>query len=200
MPDARDGPPLRLLINIAIAVAIAAVRGLASAWYVSERGPFFGRMAVGPWTAWPAAGSPDADPYAVAWLARTGEVPLGAGEGLAFTARVDQAGDPLDTRCIYRIDGQTPAGRLWTLAAYDSNDRLMANAARRTGFTSREILRRPDGSFAITVSRDVQAGNWLPITGDGPYSLTLRVYDTPLTTGGEVSDTMMPRIVREGCR
>ena len=38
------------------------------------------------WKASPGAGSPDADPYSIARLARTGEVPLGAGEGLAFTA------------------------------------------------------------------------------------------------------------------
>ncbi len=191
---------MRLLINIAIAIAIAAVLGLFTAWYAIERGPFFGKMVVGPWTAWPAAGSPNADPYAIAWLARTGEVPLGAGEGLSFVARVDQDGDALIGRCTYRIDGQTPAARLWTLAAYDDNGRLMTNAARRTGFTSREILRRQDGSFSIMVSNEVQSGNWLPITGDAPFRLALRIYDTPLTTGGEASDTMMPRIVREACR
>lgn len=191
---------MRLLIDIAIAVILAAVLGLATAWFAIERGPLFGGMAVGPWDAWPASGSPNADPYAVARLARTGEVPLGAGEGLAFTARNDSAGEPLSGRCTYRIDGQTPAARLWTLTAYDGNGRLMANAARRTGFQSREILRRPDGSFLVTASPDVQPGNWLPIATPGPFSLVFRLYDTPLTTGGEVSDRMMPAIVLEGCR
>jgi hypothetical protein len=191
---------LRLLIDIAIAVIIAAVLGLATAWYAIDRGPLFGAMAVGPWEAWPGSGSPNADPYAVAKLARTGEVPLGAGEGLAFSARNDSTGEPLSGRCTYRIDGQTPAARLWTLTAYDDNGRLMANAARRTGFQSREVLRRPDGSFLVAASPDVQPGNWLPIATDGPFSLVFRLYDTPLTTGGEVSDRMMPDIVRESCR
>jgi hypothetical protein len=191
---------LRLLIDIAIAVVIAAVLGLATAWLAVDRGFLFGGIAVGPWEAWPRAGSPDADPYSIARLARTGEVPLGAGEGLAFTAATDTAGEALSGNCTYIIDGQTPAARLWTLTAYDDGGHLMPNAARRTGFQSREILRRQDGSFVVTVAPDVHAGNWLPVTTAGPFTLVFRLYDTPLTTGGEVSDTDMPRIVREGCR
>ena len=191
---------MRLLIDLAIAVAIAAVLGFATAWFAVDRGFLFGGISVGPWEAWPRAGSPDADPYSIARLARTGEVPLGAGEGLAFAATTDQDGAPLAGNCSYRLDGQTPAARLWTLTAYDRDGRLMANAARRTGFHSREILRRQDGSFVISVSGQVHPGNWLPIATDGPFGLVFRVYDTPLTTGGEVSDTMMPRVVREECR
>jgi len=191
---------LRLLIDIAIALVIAAVLGLGTAWYAVDRGPLFGGLTAGPWKAWPSAGSPNADPYAIARLARSGEVPLGAGEGLAFTARTDQEGRPLEGRCTYRLDGVTPAARLWTLTAYDGGGRLMANAARRTGFHSREILRRQDGSFAIGVSDSVQPGNWLPIATGGAFSLVFRLYDTPLTTGGSVSDAMMPRIEREACR
>jgi hypothetical protein len=191
---------LRLLIDIAIAVAIAVLLGFATAWYAVDRGFLFGGLSVGPWEAWPGAGSPDADPYSIARLARTGEVPLGAGEGLAFTAIADQDGAPLAGNCTYRLDGQTPAARLWTLTAYDGDGRLMANPARRTGFHSREILRRQDGSFVISVSNRVQPGNWLPVSTDGPFSLVYRLYDTPLTTAGEASDTMMPRVVREDCR
>ena len=191
---------MRFLIDIAIAVVIAAALGLATAWYAVDRASLFGSMEVGPWTAWPSAGSPDADPYAIARLARSGEVPLGAGEGLAFTARNDSVGEPLAGNCTYRLDGQTPAARLWTLTAYDGEGRLMANAARRAGFHSREILRRPDGSFVVSVSPDVQPGNWLPVATSGPFRLVFNLYDTPLTTGGEVSDRMMPSIVREGCR
>ena len=54
-----------------------------------EHGFIFGAVTAGAWTAWPTAGSADADPYSLATLARTGEVPLGAGEGIAFTAEDD---------------------------------------------------------------------------------------------------------------
>ena len=64
----------------------------------------------------------------------------------------------------------------------------------------RDLQVRPDGSFEIIVSCKPHPGNWLPVSTDGPFGLIFRLYDTPLTTGGEVSDTMMPRVVREECR
>lgn len=191
---------MRFLIDIAIAVLIATALGFLSAWYALDRGPLFGAVAVGSWTAWADAGSAAADPYAVATLARTGELPLGAGEGIAFTAETDSAGEPLAGKCNYLVAGQTPAARLWTLTAYDGEGRLMTNAAHRTGFHSREILRRPDGSFVIAVSPAVEPGNWLPVAPVERFKLVLRLYDTPLTTGSQIADLAMPRIDRGDCR
>ena len=78
---------MRLLLDIVIALVLAIVIGVSTAWYAIEHGFIFGAVTAGAWTAWPTAGSADADPYSLATLARTGEVPLGAGEGIAFTAR-----------------------------------------------------------------------------------------------------------------
>ncbi len=191
---------MRLLIDIAIALVIAVTIGVSTAWYAIEHGFIFGAVTAGAWTAWPTAGSADADPYSLATLARTGEVPLGAGEGIAFTAEDDSAGDPLAGACTYAVVGQTPAARLWTLTAYDNDGRLMVNAARRSGFHSREIVRRPDGSFVITVSPQVVSGNWLPVSRVGHFRLVLRLYDTPLTTGSRIADLTMPDIRKVGCQ
>lgn len=191
---------MRLLIDIAIALVLALTIGVSSAWYAIEHGFIFGAITAGVWTAWPTAGSADADPYSLATLARTGEVPLGAGEGIAFTAENDSAGGPLSGSCTYDVVGQTPAARLWTLTAYDSEGRLMVNAARRSGFHSREIVRQPDGGFAITVSPEVAAGNWLPVTRVAHFRLVLRLYDTPLTTGSRIADLTMPDVRKIGCR
>jgi hypothetical protein len=190
---------MRLLLDIAISILIATVLGFFSAWYAIDRGFVFGRVTVGSWTAWPNAGSQSADPYSIAMLARTGEVPLGAGEGIAFTAAADKAGRPLSGRCDYRIRGQTPGARLWTLAAYDDAGHLMTNAAHRRAFHSREILRRPDGSFEIVVSTAVKPGNWLPVAPVERFKLVLRLYDTPLTTGSQIAGLTMPEIVAERC-
>ena len=67
------------------------------------------RSRSGAWTAWPHAGSPDADPYSIAMLARTGEVPLGAGEGIAFTAEIDSDGAPL-SGALHLPDRRPDAG------------------------------------------------------------------------------------------
>ncbi|MCX5497623.1 DUF1214 domain-containing protein [Kaistia dalseonensis] len=189
---------MRLLIDLAIAILIAAVVGFGSAVIVLDRDRLFGAVTRGEWTAWPDSGSANADPYTEAMLARSGEVPLGSGEGLAFTAEADRNGARLSGRCSYRIVGQTPAARLWTLTAYDGDGHLMENPANRTGFHSREILRREDGSFVIQVSPHVEPGNWLPVETDRALRLVLRIYDTPLTSGG-VGDAILPSIERVSC-
>jgi len=178
---------------------IATTFGFLSAWYAIDRGMVFDRVTVGGWTAWPNAGSISADPYSLAMLARSGEVPLGAGEGIAFTAEADKSGRPLSGRCDYTIVGQTPSARLWTLTVYDGDGHLMTNAAERTSFHSREIVRRPDGSFEIALSSTVKPGNWLPIGPAGGFKLVLRLYDTPVTTGSQLAALTMPEIVAGRC-
>ncbi len=191
---------MRLLFDIVIALVLALTIGISTAWYAIEHGFIFGAVTAGAWTAWPTAGSANADPYSLATLARTGEVPLGAGEGIAFTAEDDSAGEPLSGRCTYEVAGQTPAARLWTLTAYDSEGRLMVNAARRSGFHSREIVRQTDGSFVIIISPEVAPGNWLPVSRTDHFRLVLRLYDTPLTTGSRIADLTMPDIREVRCR
>lgn len=190
---------MRLLIDIALAIVVATTIGFSTAWFAVEHGRLFGAVTVNAWTAWPDAGGPDADPYSVALLARSGEVPLGAGEGIAFTATADDRGAPLWGGCVYAVNGQTPTARLWTLSAYDSEGRLMVHAAHRAGFHSREILRQPDGSLVITVSPDVEPGNWLPTNRTKQLQLVLRLYDTPLTTATEFVNIDMPRIDKVRC-
>jgi hypothetical protein len=189
----------RFLFDILIAAGIALVLGIGTAWYAVESGHQYGAVAVGPWIAMPNAGGPNADPYTLAMLARTGEVPLGTGEGIAFTARTDSAGEPLTTRCRYRIEGQTPPARLWTLTAYDDFGKLMASPAGRFGFHSREILRQPDGTLLIDVGRTALPGNWLPVAPIDRFMLTFRFYDTPLTASSRVGDLVLPKITRGEC-
>lgn len=190
---------MRFLINLALALAVAVAVGVSSAWYAIERGRIFGAVVVGGWTAWPSEGGEDPDPYDLAMLTRTGEVPLGSGEGLTFVADHDAGGAPLRGTCTYEVAGQTPVARLWTLTATDDAGRLMVNVARRAGFHSREIVRRTDGSFVITVSPDPSPGNWLPVAAAGRIKLVLRLYDTPLTTGSQIANLVMPAIHAAGC-
>ncbi|SHE62684.1 hypothetical protein SAMN02745157_0584 [Kaistia soli DSM 19436] len=190
---------MRLLINLLVAIAIAVIVGLGSAWLVLDRERIFGAMTRGAWTAWPELGSPNADPYSRAELARSGALPLGDGEGIAFVADSDDSGAALTDRCNYVVSGQTPAARLWTLTVTDRAGNLFETPAHRHGFHAREILRREDGSFAIALSGEPQPGNWLPVTGSGPLRLTLRLYDTPLTSSG-IGEATLPAITRKACR
>ena len=140
---------MRLLFGTMLALAIAAAIGLGATWVALTRGTAYGGVTIGAWTAWPKNGTPGIDPYARAMVARTGELPVGSGDGVAFYARTDDAGQPLDGRCDVLLSGITPQARFWTLTLYDPEGRLVANSVQRQGFTSQEIIRKADGSFDV---------------------------------------------------
>ncbi|MGN6463351.1 MAG: DUF1214 domain-containing protein, partial [Pseudolabrys sp.] len=132
---------MRLLFGSLFMLAIAALAGLGATWLSLNRHIAFGGLTIGAWTAWPKTGTADADPYARANIARTGQLPTGLGDGVAFLAQDDDSGKPLDGRCTVTIAGTTPAARFWTLTLYDLQGNLVANTLNRHGFTSQEIVR-----------------------------------------------------------
>src|SRR5437588_9837744 len=140
---------MRLLIGFLFAFAVAAAFGMGLPQFALTRGTAFGAITIGAWTAWPKTGTSDIDPYARAAIARSGELPIGSGDGVAFFASSDDTGRALDGRCPVTITGTTPAARLWTITFYDLDGRLVPNAADRYGFTSQEISRRADGRFQV---------------------------------------------------
>ena len=171
---------MRLLFGSCFTLLIAAALGLGATWFTMTRGVAFGALTIGAWTAWPKSGSVDIDPYARASIARSGELPTGMGDGIAFYAHTDDAGDNLDGRCTFTISGMTPPARYWTVALYDPAGRLVANTIDRHGFTSEEIVRDIDGTFAITAAPLARPGNWLPTGGVEQFVLVWRLYDTPI--------------------
>ncbi len=189
-----------MLARVLAVFTIAAVVGLGGTWFAIDSGAGFGAVRIGPWVAYPRNGSVDADPYSRAVVARSGIMPLGLGEGLAFTARRDGAGNPLIGGCEYRIAGFVPPTRYWTLSAETPAGALIANPASRHGFTSGEIVRGPDGSFVITVAPTARPGNWLPVPSKERFDLVLRLYDTPISGTSTVIDpARMPTITRVAC-
>lgn len=180
---------------------LAGSIGLGATWMTATRGVDIATVAIGPWLARPQAGTRAIDPYARAAIARSGELPLGIGDGVAFRATTDDDGRPLDGRCDVVIGGTMPTARFWTLTLHDSAGRLVANALARYGFTSQEVIRGADGSFAVTLAPRARAGNWLPTGGIERYVVALRFYDTPV---GGVStrnqrDMPMPTIKTADC-
>jgi hypothetical protein len=107
---------VKAIVVLLLAVGASVALGLWSAWLAVRSPAPVDTISLGPWQAWPNAGTPDADPYSRARLARTGEIPLGSGEGLMLLALDDDAGDALVANCDYRIEGQTPPARVWTVS------------------------------------------------------------------------------------
>ena len=191
---------MRFLLGLLFAFSVAAVVGLGATFLVLTRGTAFGAVTIGAWTAWPKTGTSDIDPYARALIARTGELPIGSGDGIAFFARFDDSGRALDGQCDVTISGSTPQARFWTIALYDTQGRLVANVLRRQGFTSQEVVRRPDGGFEIKISPRALAGNWLPSGGVEQYILVLRLYDSPAGLASRARrEAPMPSVVLGDC-
>jgi hypothetical protein len=191
---------VRLLIGSFFALAVAALVGLGATYFALTRGAAFGALRIGAWTAWPKTGTQDADPYARATIARTGQLPMALGDGVSFSAQTDDKGRLLDGRCDVQVAGVTPAARFWTLTLYNVEGHLVANSIDRYDFGSEEILRHADGSFAITVGPRASPGNWLPTGGVERYVLVLRFYDTPIGVATRASRELpMPTVTTGSC-
>ncbi|MBB3769783.1 hypothetical protein FHS55_000369 [Angulomicrobium tetraedrale] len=190
---------MRSLLFI-LTLAIGAVVGLGLTWFTTVKGYGPASIRSGAWEAWPKAGAEDADPYARAALARAGELPLELADGLAFVARTDDAGMPLDGRCDIRLTGSLPQARFWTLTVTDPRGRLIDNPAKRSGFTSPEVVWNRDGTLDLLLGPRARPGNWLPTGARERIVLTLRLYDTPVGLARRTSDApAMPRLVTERC-
>ena len=171
---------MRLLTGLLLSFIVAAGIGLGSTWYALTQNLSFGALELGAWKGYPRNGTTGIDPYARAVIARNGELPVGSGDGVTFTAAADDSGRPLDGRCDVVVHGTTPPARYFTLTLYMPSGELVANSLDRHGFTSQELVRDASGEFEITVSPRARPGNWLPTGGIDGYLLMLRFYDTSL--------------------
>jgi hypothetical protein len=191
---------VRLIVLILLALGIATAVGLGLTWTTATRGTDLGTLTIGAWTARPRTGTSEIDPYARAAIARSGDLPIGTGDGITFTATTDDTKKVLDGRCDVVVSGVTPAARFWTLTLYDTRGRLVANTLQRYGFTSQEVVRTADGAFQIRIASRARAGNWLPTSAIDRYVLSLRLYDTPVGVATRTQkDAPMPSIATAGC-
>jgi hypothetical protein len=193
---------VRLLFGLLLSFVVAAAIGLGSTWYALTQNLAFGSLSLGAWKAYPRTGTAGIDPYARAAISRNGELPVGTGDGIAFTAAADDEGRPLDGRCDVLVRGITPPARYFTVTLYTPSGRLVANSLDRHGYTSQELIREPAGEFDIVASPRARAGNWLPTGGIERYVLMMRFYDTSLgiaTRAGR--EAPMPTVKSTGnCR
>ena len=191
---------MRFLILLAVSLAIALGLGAWTAGRALEQSADLGTVEVGPWLANPLAGSVDADPYSKARLAKIGNLTLGVGEGIVFHATRDSTGAVLRRDCNYVLSGQTPPARVWTLAAFTSDGRLIHPGDGRPGWlVSRGLMRAEDNGVAIAIGAAAAPGNWLAVSGAGDYTLALTFYDTPASSSSGVGDLEMPKLTRGTC-
>jgi hypothetical protein len=186
---------LALLIGAGLALAL----GLWTAYLAVQSPNPIGAITLGAWQAWPNAGTTAVDPYSRARLARTGEIPLGSGEGLTLLARTDDSGATLRSRCDYSIAGQTPPARLWTISVEEPDGEVIRDDDSFAALGSNVLLREPDGAFNILVSATPKPGNWVSTGAAQEFRLVVRLYDTTARVVTALTSLTMPRIIRERC-
>ncbi len=190
---------MKAIVVLLLATAASLTLGLWSAWLAVRSPAPVDTITLGAWQAWPNAGTADADPYSRARVARTGEIPLGSGEGLMLLAQDDDAGSALVASCDYRIAGQTPPARLWTVSLENRDGQVVKERDGVSALGSDTLLRENDGSFEIMLSARPQSGNWISTEDAGRFRVVIRLYDTTARTGTALTTLVMPRITRDHC-
>src|SRR6202008_3721538 len=113
-----------------VCVAVSLALGSAYLGVFSMRGGD-AQVSNGAWQTNLATGSSAADPYLRTYIALTGVLALNKSETIYYEANRDSAGEPLDGKCSYRIDGKDPDARWWSITVYGKDHFLLPNPQKR---------------------------------------------------------------------
>jgi len=178
--DAGLGPLARIAADLAVRV------GFAAASFRTASNQYLAALGNRGWAAPPSA----IGDYGTDYRLRAGVFFVGPwanirDEAMYLGGLLDQTLRPLNGRNSYQIyfaPGQEPpADAFWSVTVYDRDGSLVANPIDRYSVSSSrpdELVRRPDGSVVIVLSRDEPGDatvNWLPVP-DGSFSAYLRLY------------------------
>ncbi len=187
------------LLRVGVCLALAALVGLASAYYsVRFGGATKSVVENGPWSTDLTTGGADADMYTRARVAITGLLALNKNETIYFTAKHDSAGDPLDGNCTYRIEGRDPDTRWWSLTAYANDNFLIDNPAKHYSVSKTSVVRTADGSFVVRLSTTAEEQNWIATSHEG-FDVTLRLYNPGDAVLKDPATAPLPSITKEAC-
>lgn len=190
---------MRFVLLLLASIAVALATGFGLSYYALTDGRLFGAAQLGPWISWPDLGSAAPNPYSRGHLTRQAELQLGRAEGLKFVATTDSAGEALDLSCTYTLEGHVPVSSFWTLVAVDGEGVNLAAPGADLALRSSELVRTNAGSMIIHIGKTLAPGNWLELSGSGPFSLELTLYDTTAFSGFSSDNDTMPAITRGGC-
>jgi hypothetical protein len=189
---------MRTALKVLAVLVVGIALGLAATWASVIRGTMAGGVSDGPWRTSLYAGSREGGPYLRAQIAMHGLLALNRHETIYYTAARDSDGNVLDGRCLYQIEGRDPPARWWSITAYGADDFLIPNAAERYSMSVNSVARRADRSFVVTLSKGQGGANWIPV-GDGPFNVSLRLYNPAPAVAGDPAHVVLPTIRRGTC-
>lgn len=186
-----------MIIVLALCAAFAA--GTASALYAVTHWLEIAGRQSGPWMRLAHINSAQKDPYSRAFQHVSSQFPIGDAEGRIYVAAKDDDGQLFDPSCHYKVEGNIPAARLFTLHAETTGGQLIiADAPFESAMHSDHMLFRGN-TFAVSVSATVQPDNWLTLQTNAPFNLVLTYYDVAVINDDTGNSTSLPGIVKQGC-
>ncbi len=111
-----------------------------------------------------------------------GRLPPPPGQLTELSADTDDEGRPLRTQCVYRLAGQGPLPRWWSVSVADAG--AMAESRQRA-LDSDLVIRKANGETQIEVSSQPQPGNWLRLPPSSRFSLLYTALPSPLLQSGK---------------
>ena len=182
---------MRAAFRYAVTTLIGAAIGITAAIHTVRAGAFASNVQIGPWRTGRDFGTADASARTRAVVALTGLLALPAKEARYYTAATDDAGQPLDGRCRYRVAGGRLPGQWWSLTLYDDKGYLAG-----PGPYSVESAAVPADRWSVAVGPGAAA---LPSAGLSGFQLTLRLYLPNDGGKGDPPRAVLPTITKEGC-
>ncbi|HEX4301527.1 MAG TPA: DUF1214 domain-containing protein [Rhizomicrobium sp.] len=189
---------MRIALKTLAVLVIGTLLGLGVTWFTVVRGTMGGGVSDGPWKTSLYTGSSTGGAALRASVAVHGLLALNRNETIYYTAATDSGGAPLSGACSYTVEGRDPPTRWWSITAYGTDDYLIPNPAGVYSASMNSVKRADDGGFVVTVAKDAHGDNAIPV-GDGPFNLTLRLYNPNPEVAADPAHVALPVIKKEHC-
>ena len=186
-----------------LVAVVAAGAGALAGWFggvhlaeLAVEGRLFTSAQIndyGSWQSSQALGAADGDPILIAWIARTGILPLARSEVAYFFTDKDSEQRPLDPDCEYRVSVPATDARWWSVTVYDEARKPIANRLDRYSFNSDSGI----STFTMARSAPADEAAWLPLGESRGIELLFRVYQ-PGPGFDPAAEGAMPSVQRSG--
>lgn len=186
-------PPLATFVMLLIGGWYAG-RFLADRVASGDIGGTSRMVAVGDWYTSQSLGSSEGGAILVAWIAKTGIMPLSHTEVAYFFTTQDAVQQPLNPDCSYTVSVPDVDARWWSVSVYDELHKPIPNAENRYSVNS------DSGANEVLLSRGPQVSGvkaWLPLGQASNIELLFRVYQ-PGTAFDPKSPGALPTVARVG--
>jgi hypothetical protein len=190
---------VKMLGKILLCLVLAIVLASLASWYAFSS--LQRTIEIGPWkTTFTSEDSQTGGLYSRIRKANWGGG-MRPSEALYFLATTDSKGERLSHSCTYRIEGNDPDARWWSITAYTSAGSLIANPHHLYSISKTTVVRKSDGSWTVRLSRQKQPENWMPLAAeDSAFAVILRCYVPSTAFLTNPTAYPLPQILFEGCQ